>query len=415
MTRDIAVDAAGVSKVYHITAGKRRNNTLRDEVASFFTSAKTPNTVEDFNALSDITLQIKQGERVALIGPNGAGKSTFLKLLSRVTPPTTGRIKLRGRVTSLLEVNTGFHSELTGRENIYMKGAIHGMSRREIQKQMDSIVDFSGVENFINTPVKHYSSGMYVRLAFAVSAHLEPDILIVDEVLAVGDAAFQKKCIDRMGEFGQSGRTLLFVSHNLGMVESLCDRAVMMLDGKIAADGEVSDVVETYLKTITPEKGGLGRNVIKDLPSIGSGEAKVEAVTLRPVGPGDLNDEFMRTGHDLLVELEIAASQAVHDATVAIIIYDSSGSRLVDANTEIAGLPFDIAAHGTTTAVFRLKDLLLRPGRYFLGTWIGRRNIADIHGVTHALEFEVRHSASNAGHIHSYPGTYQCRFDVSFR
>ncbi|MBI1792659.1 MAG: ABC transporter ATP-binding protein [Chloroflexi bacterium] len=206
-------------------------------------------------ALKDISFTVEQGEVLGIIGRNGAGKSTLLKILSRVTAPTSGKIKVKGRVASLLEVGTGFHPELTGRENIYLNGAILGMNRREIDRKFDEIVDFAEVEKFIDTPVKRYSSGMYVRLAFAVAAHLEPEILVVDEVLAVGDADFQKKCLGKMGDVAKKGRTVLFVSHNMGAVQNLCRRGIWLNNGHLAEDGLVIDAVSSYLNSKTIQQG----------------------------------------------------------------------------------------------------------------------------------------------------------------
>ena len=206
--------------------------------------------VEEFWALNDVNFEVKQGEVLGIIGRNGAGKSTLLKILSRITEPTKGRVTLRGRVASLLEVGTGFHPELTGRENIFLNGAILGMTRQEIRKKFDEIVAFAEVEKFLDTPVKHYSSGMYVRLAFAVAAHLEPEILIVDEVLAVGDAEFQKKCLGKMDEVSrQQGRTVLFVSHNMETVLKLCTRGIFFQEGRVKATGDAKSVVATYLNS----------------------------------------------------------------------------------------------------------------------------------------------------------------------
>jgi lipopolysaccharide transport system ATP-binding protein len=203
-------------------------------------------------ALQSITLDVEEGEIVGIIGRNGAGKSTLLKIISRVTAPTKGEIKIRGRVASLLEVGTGFHSELTGRENIFLNGTIHGMRIHEIERKFDEIVDFSGVEKFIDTPVKRYSSGMYVRLAFAVAAYLEPEILVVDEVLAVGDAEFQKKCLGKMGDVAKEGRTVLIVSHQMHLITRLCQRAVLLQDGRLVSIDQAPNVVETYLKVLNP-------------------------------------------------------------------------------------------------------------------------------------------------------------------
>ena len=203
--------------------------------------------IEEFWALKDVSFEVKRGEVLGIIGRNGAGKSTLLKILSRITEPTAGRVRIRGRVASLLEVGTGFHPELTGRENIFLNGAILGMTRAEIQRKFDEIVAFAEVEKFLDTPVKRYSSGMYVRLAFAVAAHLEPEILVVDEVLAVGDAEFQKKCLGKMGEVAEGGRTVLFVSHNMPAVSALCSRAVLLVGGKLHSHGDVAKVIASYL------------------------------------------------------------------------------------------------------------------------------------------------------------------------
>jgi len=233
--------------------------------------------IEEFWALKDVSFEVKRGEVIGIIGRNGAGKSTLLKILSHITQPTEGRVKLRGRVASLLEVGTGFHSELTGRENIFLNGAILGMTRREVRKRFDEIVAFAEVERFLDTPVKRYSSGMYVRLAFAVAAHLDPEILIVDEVLAVGDAEFQKKCLGKMGEFSrQEGRTVLFVSHNIASVSDLTNRAVLLEAGRIAAIGPTADVVTSYVS-----RGRVAANYVRppDLACSNPHISRVEIVT----------------------------------------------------------------------------------------------------------------------------------------
>ncbi|HUJ10295.1 MAG TPA: ABC transporter ATP-binding protein [Verrucomicrobiae bacterium] len=253
---DLAIQAKKLSKLYHIGHAQRRHNTLRDQLTERLTSLFRRNgqgNVDDILwALKDATFDVRQGEVVGLIGRNGAGKSTLLKLLSRITDPTEGSATIRGRVGSLLEVGTGFHSELTGRENIYLSGAILGMSKAEIDRKFDQIVDFAETEKFIDTPVKRYSSGMYVRLAFAVAAHLETEILLVDEVLAVGDAAFQRKCLSQMGDVAShEGRTVLFVSHNMAAIDNLCTRAIYLRNGLMAQDGEPSEVIASYLSDLS--------------------------------------------------------------------------------------------------------------------------------------------------------------------
>ncbi len=217
--------------------------------------ANEDNTTEDFWALKDINFEVNKGDKIGIIGRNGAGKSTLLKVLSRITEPTTGKIHINGRIASLLEVGTGFHPELTGRENIYLNGAILGMSRSEIKEKFDEIVAFAEVDKFLDTPVKRYSSGMYVRLAFSVAAHLEPEILVVDEVLAVGDVEFQKKCLGKMSEVSKEGRTILFVSHNMAAISNLCNRTILLQDGQISYDGETSKAIQKYMQ---PDKKLFG-------------------------------------------------------------------------------------------------------------------------------------------------------------
>jgi len=252
---DVAIRVSNLGKQYKIGARRQRADTLRDALAGTvkrfvgqFGAGGRPGETNTIWALKDVSFEVKRGEVLGVIGRNGAGKSTLLKILSRITEPTTGEVDLHGRVGSLLEVGTGFHAELSGRENIYLNGAIIGMKRREIQRRFDEIVDFAGVEQFIDTPVKHYSSGMYMRLAFAVAAYMETEILMVDEVLAVGDAEFQKKCLGKMGEVARDGRTVLFVSHNMNAVEQLCSRAVLLESGHLQTESsEVRSVIKQYI------------------------------------------------------------------------------------------------------------------------------------------------------------------------
>jgi homopolymeric O-antigen transport system ATP-binding protein len=237
------IKVENLSKVYSL--GGARHNSLRDTLAGFF--RRSASAKEKISALDNVSFEVADGETLGIIGNNGAGKSTLLKILSRITKPTSGTAEIRGRVGSLLEVGTGFHNELSGRENIYLNGAILGMQRAEIEKKFDEIVAFSELEKFLDTPVKHYSSGMYMRLAFGVAAHLEPEILIVDEVLAVGDISFQRKCLNKMKTVSESGRTVLFVSHDMSAINRLCSRAIWLKNGRLAKDGETSEVVTAYL------------------------------------------------------------------------------------------------------------------------------------------------------------------------
>jgi lipopolysaccharide transport system ATP-binding protein len=272
---EIAIRVEGIGKKYRI--GQKKSGELRETFSNILRSfrpaaiSQQPAALKEFWALKDISFEVKQGEAVGIIGRNGAGKSTLLKVLSRITKPTTGRFEINGRVSSLLEVGTGFHPELTGRENIYLNGTILGMRRAEIKAKFDEIIDFSGVEEFIDTPVKHYSSGMKVRLAFSVAAHLEPEILIIDEVLAVGDAEFQKKCLGKMEDVTGEGRTVLFVSHNMGAVNQICSKGILISDGSIIGIDKTESVISKYMSfQVSKSIGSLSWN------RKGNGSAKFE-------------------------------------------------------------------------------------------------------------------------------------------
>jgi len=241
------IKVENLSKLYNLGELHQQTNSFRDKVTSFFKKDNRPKKVETIWALKDVSFEVKKGEILGIIGRNGAGKSTLLKILSRITKPTRGKALINGRIGSLLEVGTGFHQELTGRENIYLNGAILGMRRAEINHNFDKIVAFAEIEKFIDTPVKRYSSGMYVRLAFAVAAHLEPEILLVDEVLAVGDVGFQKKCLGRMGEVSNEGRTVLFVSHNMAAINRLCEQCILLEEGQVQMMGTTESVIPSYL------------------------------------------------------------------------------------------------------------------------------------------------------------------------
>jgi lipopolysaccharide transport system ATP-binding protein len=276
--------------------------------------------VEEFWALKDVSFEIKKGDRVGIIGRNGAGKSTLLKILSRITEPTTGRITIKGQVASLLEVGTGFHPELTGRENIYLNGAILGMSRAEIKKKFDEIVGFAEVEKFLDTPVKHYSSGMYVRLAFAVAAHLDPEILVVDEVLAVGDVAFQNKCLGKMEEVAKEGRTVLFVSHNMGAITNLCSSSIFLDRGQIIFIGLANEGVSKYLSSVTERDGG---ELLLDKSASAAYFTKIAIL--------DSNDQPTKTvdltaGFKAYFEYEVL--QPIAGLDLAFSLYDKHGSHI---------------------------------------------------------------------------------------
>lgn len=311
-------------------------------------------------ALKDITFNVNQGEVVGIIGKNGAGKSTLLKLLSRVTSPSTGSIKARGRIASLLEVGTGFHQEMTGRENIFMNGAIMGMTKVEIKNKLDEIVDFAGIERYIDTPVKRYSSGMTVRLGFAIAAHLDPEILVVDEVLAVGDAEFQKKAIGKMKDVSQTGgRTVLFVSHNMTAVKNLCDRGVVLKDGSVAFDGSISDAIDDYLR----EQDVRSKIPINDLPR--SGDGLLHFVDMTFLDADNKEKYNFEVGESIKVVIDYVADGAFYEqvsSRVDIGINDIYGNRVSWMSTTL----FQDRVTGRNQICFELEELLFVPGIYNL-------------------------------------------------
>ncbi|MGH3086350.1 MAG: ABC transporter ATP-binding protein [Rubrobacteraceae bacterium] len=332
MSDGIAVRVEDVSKLYRLGKRRLRHDTLRDLLseampkpfrrrdASGFPDGDE-RSGEDLWALRDVSFQVRHGEVVGIIGANGAGKSTLFKILSRITEPTGGRVEIRGRLGSLLEVGTGFDPELTGRENVYLNGAILGMKRRETQRRFDEIVEFSEVGRFIDTPVKRYSSGMYTRLAFAVAAHLEPDILIVDEVLAVGDAAFQRKCLGKMGNVAKTGRTVLFVSHNMMAVEDLCDRVVWLKDGRVAEVGRPGAVVSSYLKG----SFSTGAERVWEDPDTapGTGDVRLRRVCVRPEGGSPADEISVRA--PFVMEIEYHSLRPDTYLSPSVALYNEHG------------------------------------------------------------------------------------------
>ena len=332
---------------------------------------------KDFWALKDVSFKVNAGESVGIVGKNGAGKSTLLKILSRVTPPTTGSVVCRGRVVSLLEVGTGFHQELSGRENIFMNGSILGMRRHEIIKKFDEIVAFSGVEQFIDVPIKHYSSGMQLRLAFSVSAFLEPEIMIIDEVLAVGDAEFQKKCIGKMEDVSKSGRTILFVSHNLAAVSVLCQRAVLLESGQVAMLGSSDEVIARYQQALKHSTGQMWERSSALKPALSFMRV---GVTLSGTQP-DLT---------LLADIYLQSQHQHAKAFLAIDILNSLGVVVMQAIPTIE--PFiEYTPQGThVQVVISLPPLI--PDFYTLTLWTGSHNTDAFDFVPNAVSFEVHQS-----------------------
>jgi lipopolysaccharide transport system ATP-binding protein len=365
----IAVESLG--KRYRLGGGVR-HDTLRDAVAHAFRrgAPARADAPEHFWALRGVSFSVAEGEVVGVVGRNGAGKSTLLKLLSRITAPTEGRIRLRGRVASLLEVGTGFHPELSGRENIFMNGAILGMSRREIQSRFDSIVAFAEVERFLDTPIKRYSSGMHLRLAFAVAAHLETDILLVDEVLAVGDAEFQKKCLGRMEEVARGGRTVLLVSHNLSAIQQVTTRCLRIEKGELARDGATPDVVADYLAA--GRRGEIAENLATD-------HREFHIHTVRFHG----DDRPPGLNQPLHFELELALGRPFRSVVFGLGIYNSLGARLLTSRCLV-----DALDEGKTALSIRIHDHHLPPGEYTLALGI-LRGTDPIYYAENVLAFSL--------------------------
>jgi len=317
---------------------------------------------EDFWALREVSFEVGEGDVLGIIGRNGAGKSTLLKILSRITEPTEGRAVLRGRAASLLEVGTGFHPELTGRDNIFLNGSILGMSRVEITRKFDEIVEFAGTGQFLDTPVKRYSSGMYVRLAFAVAAHLDPEILIIDEVLAVGDAEFQRKCLGKMGDVARSGRTVLFVSHHLATVENLCRTAVLLDRGRVTASGPAHDVIAAYASDPTSRRGS--ERLLDRVDRQGNGAVRFAAVTLR-AGDGRKIDA-LTAGAAAIFEIAFQNTAAVAQRSlhVSIGINNALGQRVTTWSTSYVGGDLPATPAGDFVLQVRLPKVALIPGSY---------------------------------------------------
>jgi len=314
-----------LSKKFRISHELTPYLTLRERLWNIANRKKAHST-EEFFALKDISFNVNAGEAIAIIGKNGAGKSTLLKILSRITPPSSGKIISRGRIASLLEVGTGFHPELSGRENIFLNGSILGMKRKEIQDKFDAIVDFSGVVKFLDTPLKHYSSGMQLRLAFSVAAFLEPEILIIDEVLAVGDAEFQRKCMGKMDEVAHSGRTILFVSHNLGAVKSLCQKAILLKDGKIELNDDASKTVEHYLSH-TPSVAGQQREILH------SDDGRISLKMPYWVNTEGKNVSSYVFGEDPCLRFELEMKVPVDGMIIGMALITRDGNRLFTSHS----------------------------------------------------------------------------------
>jgi lipopolysaccharide transport system ATP-binding protein len=409
---NLTIRAQRLSKLYRL-GQLRREDALRNILGSYLREPWKLLRREKkgkFWALKDVDLEVKHGEVLGLIGRNGAGKTTLLKVLSRITRPTMGWAEIYGRVGSLLEVGTGFHPELSGRDNVYLSGAILGMTKREIRRKFDEIVAFAEIEKFLDTQVKHYSSGMYVRLAFAVAAHLDPEILLVDEVLAVGDIAFQKKCIGKMGDVARSGRTIVLVSHNMAAINALCSRCIILRNGRIEFDGATDKATECYYAE------SFNLDSLSDLssrPREGGGAGRFSSISIQPQDTRGYPLEVVYPGCDLKIDVEVKCESNFAHANVAIIFYDAGGHRIIDTNTGQKQEFLHLEAGQSAKASFLLREVLLRPGRYLVGLWLGRDGVDTIDHIEHATTLEVAEGGEIVRYPIIYPGTYLCRFEQS--
>jgi lipopolysaccharide transport system ATP-binding protein len=384
------LEIKGLSKKYRIQAQAEPYLSLRDSLFRFARPAKK----ETFWALSDVSFEVQPGDTVGIIGRNGAGKSTLLKILSKITPPTKGSVICRGHIASLLEVGTGFHPELTGRENIFLNGSILGIKRQEVKRRFDAIVDFAGVQRFVETPLKHYSSGMQLRLAFAVAAFLDPEILVIDEVLAVGDAEFQKKCLRKMEEVSRNGRTILFVSHDMPAVENLCKSAILLEDGMVKGSGATSGVIRSYIGKIRQQN-----NIAFDLQKwarTGSGKITFQSVEM----PGDSGRIIPGAPLSIRIGLKNNSANAGLAVYVAATVFDNQRSKLFTLDNLYTAQT--ITASGSAfSVVCHVPSLPLMPGQYSVDLWCAD-HFETFDEIHKAAVFTVEEAdIYNTGKIHN--------------
>ena len=390
----IAIEVAGLGKKYHIGGAQKSHYRLTDQVADTLMApfrragkllrgqaTSAAELDETIWALKDVSFQIKSGEVVGIIGRNGVGKSTLLKILAGITDPTEGYADIYGRVGSLLEVGTGFHPELTGRENIYLNGAILGMKKAEIERKLDEIVAFAEIDKFLDTPVKHYSSGMHVRLAFSVAAHLEPEILLVDEVLAVGDMAFQRKCLGKMDDVAQAGRTVVFVSHNMGLLQTLCQRGIFLQQGAVDTDGTITEAVDAYLQTLEQAKASdLSKRTDR------KGQGKVRLIGTEVTNNHNGSPAILKTGQPARFVFQV--NSLVPGMACNFNIYDTIGQPVTSFKSKTRGPEDSYDPQNGLKFVCELDELLLLPGRYRIDVAItGDNRLQDF--IEAAAVFEV--------------------------
>jgi lipopolysaccharide transport system ATP-binding protein len=370
MSRDVAVQVEGLGKRFMIGANQGGYQLLTEKLTERFRSLGRKPPTREFWALRDVSFEVERGTTLGVIGHNGAGKSTLLKVLSRITPPTEGRARLRGRVGALLEVGTGFHPELTGRENIFLNGSILNMRRREIEAKFDEIVEFADIGPFLDTPVKRYSSGMQMRLAFSVAAHLEPEVLLIDEVLSVGDLAFQEKCLGRMESAAAEGRTVIFISHNLTSVQTLCDEAIMLSSGRVTARGDVTEVVKSYVADILSESE---RTLADRENRVGDGRLRYTDIRLEGEDGQVIDSPATGKDFDVVVGFETKDGEPLRNVNFGVSITERADPKpMLNLYSETAGMMFrQVPARGEIRC--RIRRCPLPSGQYYIDVW------SDIH------------------------------------
>lgn len=388
-----------ISKRYLLNSKGKSNDDFRDTITNWSKKLLKPGQKDEkkeFWALKDVSFNVEQGDRLGLVGANGAGKSTLLKILSQITEPTTGSIKIKGRMASLLEVGTGFHQELSGRENIFLNGAILGMKKAEIIRHFDAIVDFAGIEKFIDTPVKRYSSGMYVRLGFAIAAHLEPEILVVDEVLAVGDADFQKKSIGKMRDVSNSGRTLLFVSHNLTAVQGLCNKGAYLKSGEMIKFGHIDDVITEYVKNVS--KFQLTQSWTD--PNNAPGNDFVRAKSIQLVPDESHTRLNIDTTTPLRLEMEYWNFVPNAELNVSIFLYSMTGECIFNIGDDAK-----VYQPGIVKSVCEIPGDFLNDGSYYISVMIVRDRLAPVFFFEDAIAFDIIDYREGTDWVGKWPGS----------
>ncbi len=394
-----AISIENISKKYILSHKKKKYQNLKESVSGFFgelfTSKDEEETKEVFWALRNVSFDIEQGDRIGIVGSNGAGKSTLLKVLSRITEPTSGQVKVNGRMASLLEVGTGFHPDLTGRENIFLNGAILGMKQQEIKRQFDEIVSFAGIEKFLDTPVKRYSSGMYVRLGFAIAAHLEPEILIVDEVLAVGDSEFQKKCLGKMNDISSSGRTILFVSHNATAIQGLCNKAAFMKKGSLVKYGEVGEVLHDYMTSIS--KFQLQQNWETPEEAPGTDQVRIKNIEVVPEFINGSKNIDVRT--PLKINIEFWNMLESAHLNLSMFLYNMTGECVFNVGSQAKTF-----SKGLIKGMLEIPANFLNDGSYYISVMIVKDTSDPIYFMEDAISFDVADWREGTNWYGKWPG-----------